>query len=249
MGFSELNTSSGVESLDTFLVDKSYIDGYVPNCNCNYNCHETINKEQKLTINSANPSQADVVVYNAITTAPDAAKYPNAARWYKHIASYENEFSSLPGDKEAKLEAFGPEAANTAAAAEGEDEDDVDLFGSDDEEEDAEAERVKQERLAAYHAKKAEKPKAISKSIVTLDVKPWDDETDMDELLANVKKLEVDGLVWGGHQFITVGFGLKKLQINCVIEDEKVSMDDLQADIEEDEDHVQSTDVAAFQKL
>ena len=33
------------------------------------------------------------------------------------------------------------------------------------------------------------------------------------------------------------------------MEDELVSIDDLQAKIEEDEDHVQSTDVAAMQKL
>jgi elongation factor 1-beta len=37
--------------------------------------------------------------------------------------------------------------------------------------------------------------------------------------------------------------------LNLVIEDDKVSLDDLQAKIEEDEDHVQSTDVVAMQKL
>ena len=45
------------------------------------------------------------------------------------------------------------------------------------------------------------------------------------------------------------GFGIKKLQINLVIEDEKISLDELQEQIAEDEDHVQSTDVAAMQKL
>lgn len=53
------------------------------------------------------------------------------------------------------------------------DDDDVDLFGSDDEEDDAEAERVREERLAAYREKKAAKPKLAAKSVVTLDVKPW----------------------------------------------------------------------------
>ena len=43
-----------------------------------------------------------------------------------------------------------------------EDDDEVDLFGSDDEE-DAEAERIKAERVAAYNAKKAAKPKTIAK--------------------------------------------------------------------------------------
>ena len=60
-----------------------------------------------------------------------------------------------------------------APAAEEDDDEDVDLFGSDDEEEDAEAARVRDERLAAYKAKKDLKPKIAAKSIVTLDVKPW----------------------------------------------------------------------------
>ena len=109
------------------------------------------------------------------------------------------------------------------------------------------AEREK--RLADYKQKKAGKPKPAAKSIVTLDVKPWDDETDMQELTKNVLAIEKDGLVWGGHKLVAVGFGIKKLQLNLVVEDEKVSLEDLQAQIEEDEDHVQSTDVVAMSKL
>ena len=59
----------------------------------------------------------------------------------------------------------------------------------------------------------------------------------------------MDGLTWGAHQWIPVGFGIKKLQINLVVEDAKISLDELQQQIEEDEDHVQSTDIAAMQKL
>ena len=82
-----------------------------------------------------------------------------------------------------------------------------------------------------------------------MDVKPWDDETDMEELKKNVLAVEMDGLVWGASKMVAVGFGIKKLQINLVVEDEKVSLDELQGKIEEDEDHVQSTDIAAMQKL
>jgi elongation factor 1-beta len=39
------------------------------------------------------------------------------------------------------------------------------------------------------------------------------------------------------------------LQINLVIEDAKISLDELQEEIAEIEDHVQSSDVAAMQKL
>ena len=109
------------------------------------------------------------------------------------------------------------------------------------------AEREK--RLADYRKKKEGKTKPAAKSIVTLDVKPWDDETDMAELTKGVLAIEMDGLVWGGHKLVPVGYGIKKLQLNVVIEDDKVSLDDLQAKIEENEDYVQSTDVAAMQKL
>ena len=61
--------------------------------------------------------------------------------------------------------------------------------------------------------------------------------------------IEQDGLVWGGHKLVAVGFGIKKLQVNLVVEDEKVSLEDLQSKIEEDEDHVQSTDIQAMMKL
>lgn len=76
-----------------------------------------------------------------------------------------------------------------------------------------------------------------------------DDETDMTALEASVRGIEKDGLVWGASKLVPVGFGVKKLQINLVVEDEKVSLDDLQEEISEFEDYVQSSDVVAMQKL
>lgn len=45
------------------------------------------------------------------------------------------------------------------------------MFGSSDEEVDEEKERIKQERLKAYAAKKALKPASVAKSSVILDIK------------------------------------------------------------------------------
>lgn len=73
-----------------------------------------------------------------------------------------------------------------------------------------------------------------------------DDETDLKVLETNVRSIEIDGLTWGQSKLVPLAFGIKKLQINLVVEDEKVSIDDLQAKIEADEDHVQSTDVVSF---
>lgn len=71
----------------------------------------------------------------------------------------------------------------------------------------------------------------------------------MKALEESVRSIEQDGLVWGLSKLVAVGFGIKKLQINLVIEDDKVSLDDLQDTIAEFEDYVQSSDVVAMQKL
>ncbi|KAM5525055.1 EF-1 guanine nucleotide exchange domain-containing protein [Fusarium oxysporum f. sp. phaseoli] len=157
MGFTDLVSDAGLTVLNSWLSTRSYIVGQ-------------------------SASQADVATFKALSSAPDAEKYPHAARWYKHIASYESQFATLP-------------------------------------------------------------------SVVTLDVKPWDDETDMVALEAAVRAIEKDGLVWGASKLVPVGFGVKKLQINMVVEDEKISVADLEEEIQELEDYVQSTDVAAMQKL
>lgn len=68
----------------------------------------------------------------------------------------------------------------------------------------------------------------------------------MKALEASVRGIEKDGLVWGASKLVAVGFGIKKLQINLVIEDEKVGLDDLQEEIAEFEDYVQSSDVVSL---
>jgi len=227
MGFANLVTEAGLTALNEWLKTRSYISEYAP-------------------------SQADVAVYKALSKAPSGEQYPHAARWYKHIDSYQNDFDGLPGDASADASSYGPTDATIPAVAPAnaeEDDDEIDLFGSSDEEDSAEKEALTKQRLAEYAAKKALKTKPAAKSIVTMEVKPWDDTTDMAKLEANVRAIEQDGLVWGASTLIPVGYGIKKLQINLVVEDDKVSLDDLQQTIEGDEDHVQSTDIAAMQKL
>jgi len=70
-----------------------------------------------------------------------------------------------------------------------------------------------------------------------------DDETDMKALEESVRGIEKDGLVWGASKLVAVGFGIKKLQINLIIEDDKIGLDDLQEEIAEFEDYVQSSDI------
>ncbi|XP_014735943.1 PREDICTED: elongation factor 1-delta isoform X1 [Sturnus vulgaris] len=142
-----------------------------------------------------------------------------------------------------------PAKKSEPAAAEEDEDDDIDLFGSDDEEEDQEAAKVREERLRQYAEKKAKKPGLIAKSSILLDVKPWDDETDMAKMEECVRSIHMDGLVWGASKLVPVGYGIKKLQIQCVVEDEKVGTDILEEEITKFEDYVQSVDIAAFNKI
>lgn len=165
----------------------------------------------------------------------------NIGRWYRNIAS----FSSA--EKAAWGGSALPQLAGAKPTTAAED-DDVDLFGSD-EEDDAEAARIRDERVKAYTDKKSKKPALIAKSSILLDVKPWDDETDMKKMEELVRAIQMDGLMWGASKLMPVGYGINKLQILCVIEDEKVSIDLLTEQIQENEDYVQSVDIAAFNKI
>nr|XP_058899248.1 elongation factor 1-delta isoform X1 [Kogia breviceps] len=141
-----------------------------------------------------------------------------------------------------------PPTRKVATATEDDEDDDIDLFGSD-EEEDKEAARLREERLRQYAEKKAKKPVLVAKSSILLDVKPWDDETDMAQLEACVRSIQLDGLTWGGSKLVPVGYGIHKLQIQCVVEDDKVGTDLLEEEITKFEEHVQSVDIAAFNKI
>jgi len=97
--------------------------------------------------------------------------------------------------------------------------------------------------------RKKTKPVIVAKSSIVLDVKPWDDETDLTEMERLIRSIELDGLVWGASRRVPLAYTIFKLQINCVVEDDKVGTDILEERITAFEDYVQSVDVAAFQKI
>merc|ERR1712210_207636 len=71
----------------------------------------------------------------------------------------------------------------------------------------------------------------------------------MAALEANVRTIEMEGLLWGTGKLVAIGYGIKKLQITCVIVDDLVSTDLLEEKMTEFEDFVQSVDVVAFNKI
>ncbi|PIK37103.1 putative elongation factor 1 delta [Apostichopus japonicus] len=143
----------------------------------------------------------------------------------------------------------------TSSQKQGEDEvdedsdsdDDEDLFGNNKDTK-RKAEELKKQMKEAEAAKKKKKV-VIAKSNIILDVKPLGDDTDMESLREKVMTITTDGLVWGKSQFVDVAYGIKKLQITCVVEDDKVFVDDLEEQILEFDDLVQSVDVVAFNKV
>lgn len=60
----------------------------------------------------------------------------------------------------------------------------------------------------------------------------------MAQLEACVRSVQLDGLTWGGSKLVPVGYGIRKLQIQCVVEDDKVGTDMLEEEITKFEEHV-----------
>ena len=220
--FSDLHTDSGLKSLDDFLSGKSYISG------------DEITKD-------------DVKVYAAVLESPNGDLYTNASNWYNSVSSALS--SSFPGKAvgvRIGSQVGSAEAVPAKEEAPAADDDDLDLFGDETEEEKAAAEA----REAAAKAKP--KKKESGKSSVLMDVKPWDDETDMKKLEEAVRSVEMPGLLWGASKLVAVGYGIKKLQIMMTIVDDLVSVDDLIEEtltVEPINEYVQSCDIVAFNKI
>ncbi|CAI9778284.1 unnamed protein product [Fraxinus pennsylvanica] len=221
--FSDLNTESGLKALNEFLSDKSYISG------------DQLTKD-------------DIKVYAAVLEKPSDL-YTNASQWYERVSL--KLAASFPG------KAVGVRIGGQAAPAEaapvkeeakepaGDDDDDLDLFGDETEEE----KKAAEQREAA---KASSKKKESGKSSVLMDVKPWDDETDMKKLEEAVRSVELPGLLWGASKLVAVGYGIKKLQIMMTIVDDLVSVDDLIEEhltVEPINEYVQSCDIVAFNKI
>lgn len=121
--------------------------------------------------------------------------------------------------------------------------DDDDLFGDDD---DTPAPAAKPKPKPEIK----KKPKAVAKSIVVFDIKVYDTETNLDEISKRVlDTIHLDGLVWNNEpKKLEVAFGIFKLQMGCVIEDDKILTDDIFDKIEEWEE-IQSVDMVSMQKL
>jgi elongation factor 1-beta len=149
-----------------------------------------------------------------------------------------------------QLGSGGKQDAKGDAKAADED-DDVDIFGEETEE-DVEAAKALQAKIDAEKAaKKAGKGKG-ERSLIVLDIKPFDAETDLQALAKSIKTIEHEGIQnWGlEHKLEPMAFGVCKLVISVVVYDDLMDVDTLSDMInEKHEDDVQSIDVNAMSKV
>jgi len=226
-------------SLNNYLATRSYLTGYAP-------------------------TSDDASCFAQVKSTPDQKQFLNVARWYKHIASFT--------EAERKAWAAGSGSVTVTAAKtpvkqspakeqpkatppakkEEEEEDEDDLFKSD-EEADAIHEAALKAKVEAARAGKPQKEKPKQRSLIVLEIKPNEMETDLQKMAKEIK----ENITHPGiqncsqeHKLLPVAYGIMKLAISVVVWD-----DDIDTETIEDlimamfPDDIQSIDVAAMSKV
>ena len=136
------------------------------------------------------------------------------------------------------------------------DDDDFDVFGDDEEAEpteDAAPVESRAEMLARLKKEAEErtaKKEANQRTLVAIEIKPWDVEQDLMELWKKITvTIAQDGLKWGEScNLADVAYGIKKIQCTFVM-GVKNSSDDVVDAILAMEDEVQSCEVTSMNVL
>mmetsp|Transcript_27651 Transcript_27651/g.20065 ORF Transcript_27651/g.20065 Transcript_27651/m.20065 type:complete len:187 (+) Transcript_27651:30-590(+) len=183
----------------------------------NLDKYETVLRENQFLGGSV-PCADDKAAIEALKgVAINASLYPFTFGWFCLVSKFNPKVQeSWTGSMVAE------ETAQPAAAAA--DEDELDLFGDDNEDDAKAAAEAKAKATAAKKPKKV----LIEKSLVIFDVKPWGEETNLDEMAKAILAIEMDGLFWKTeYKKEPVAFGIYMIKIGCTVEDAKVSVDDL----------------------
>ena len=224
-----ITDESHLAKLDAQLKDNLYIGGHSPNCE-------------------------DALVFEQFNGAePNQDKYLNLWSWYNLVVIFQDairqSWKSVVPAGAVKKDAPKKEEKPKAAPKKEEKDECDDLFGDDDDNGAALEEMKKKKEADKAKVTKA-KPEIVQKSIILLDVKVWDMEQDLDALAKRILAIEKEGLMWKTeYKLADVAFGVKKLVVGLVVEDEKVSVDDIIDELQNWEDDVQSVDIVSFNKI
>ena len=221
-----------------------------------------------LFIKGAHPTQDDATTFAKFVEAkcvPDQDKYPSVWAWYSLMVLFEDEVikswkpsgkqqekkggkDQKKGEKGPKKEGKGHKKGEKEPKKEEEENlDDMDLFGEETEEDKKRKEEMKKKN---QEKKKKEKKKPVDKSHVILEIKGWEEGQDLESLAKKIiSTIQKDGLQWNtGYKLEEVAFGIKKLVIAFLAEDDKVSVQEITDELESWEDEIQSVDVVSFNK-
>ena len=205
--------------------------------------------ENNLFVKGAQPSHEDAEAFEKFITAkcvPDQDKFPSVWAWYSLMVLFEDEVikswksSAKPEQNKKGGKKGKKEEKQEKKPEKGGDEDDLDLFGEETEE----------DKKAKEEMKKKNKPKPVDKSHVILEVKGWEADQDLEALAKKIiSTIKKDGLSWNtGYKLEEVAFGVKKLIIAFLAEDEKCSVQEIVDELESWENDIQSVEVVSFNK-
>lgn len=179
---------------------------------------------------------------------PDPGKFPHAYRWYIHIAA-------LQGVRGLAMSSPPPAAAAAGSKkpAKKDDDDDFDVFGDDDDDEEETPKESREEmmtRLKKEAEERAARKEAKQRTLVSIEIKPWDVEQDLMVLWKKITEtITQPGLKWGEScNLADVAYGIKKIQTTFVMGVQN-SSDDVVDEILAMEDEVQSCEVTSMSVL
>jgi translation elongation factor EF-1beta len=251
-----------LQDLESFIATRSYVEGYafssadvkVLSSLAGIPCRTSFPNAYRWAIHIIALVGLANVTFNGTCAGGAAAKAAAPAKAAAAPKAAADDFDDMFGDDEAK----------PAAVAKKDEMDDIFDYGEGDEEETEEekaANKARQERIA--HALKLKnekdakegkvkkvKEKMVEKSLVVLEVKPWEADTDLEMVWREILKYQQEGLSWGEtFKLEPVAYGIKKLVLTCTIVDSLVVLDDITENIEALEDYVQSVTIAAMNKI
>ena len=179
-----------------------------------------------LFVKGAQPSHEDGEAFEKFIKAkfvPDQDKYPSVWAWYSLMVLFEDEVIKswkAPAKPEHKKEGKGEEK------------------------------KEKEKKKKKKKGEKKKKKKEVDKSHVILEVKGWEADQDLEALAKKIiSTIKKDGLSWNtGYKFEEVAFGVKKLVIAFLAEDDKCSVQEIVDELETWENDIQSVEVVSFNK-
>ena len=215
-----------------------------------------------LFIKGAHPSLDDATTFAKFVEAkcvPDQDKYPSVWAWYSLMVLFEDEVlkswkpvaekqqqGGKGKGKEQGKKGKGDKKKGKEEVPKKEEDDDMDLFGEETEEE----KKAKEEMKAKNKKEKKGKKKPVDKSHVILEIKGWEQDQDLEALAKKIiSTIKKDGLKWNtGYKLEEVAFGIKKLVIALLVEDDKCSVDEITEELQSWEDDIQSVEIVSFNK-